>query len=83
MSRGLPVLYTEGEGFDGLFPDGEVGYPVNPKDPSDMVRKIKLCLNDYASMSKRCVENTKKFRWIDIARRYTTMYQKIVNPSQG
>ena len=28
MSQGVPVLYTKGQGFDGQFPEGEVGYAV-------------------------------------------------------
>ena len=28
MTQALPVVYTKGQGFDGQFPDGEVGYSV-------------------------------------------------------
>ncbi|MFR2150310.1 MAG: glycosyltransferase [Christensenellales bacterium] len=28
MSQGVPVLYTKGQGFDGQFPEGEIGYAV-------------------------------------------------------
>lgn len=74
MSRGLPVLYTKGEGFDGLFQEGEVGYHVDSRDPQDMVDKIKLCLSDYISMSQRCVANIKDFHWSNIAKRYQEIY---------
>jgi glycosyltransferase involved in cell wall biosynthesis len=71
-------LYTKGQGFDGLFPDGEVGYPVNPGDPIDMVDKIQLCLSDYIPMSQRCVSNIKDFHWSNIARRYQEIYNDII-----
>ena len=31
MARGLPIIYTKGQGIDGYFPDGEVGFSV--KEP--------------------------------------------------
>ena len=33
MSQGLPVIYGVGEGFDGQFPDGTVGFPAEPDSP--------------------------------------------------
>lgn len=30
MSLGLPVIYTRGQGFDGFFAEGEVGFSVDP-----------------------------------------------------
>jgi len=78
MSRGLPVLYTKGEGFDGLFPEGEVGYHVDPRNPQDMADKVKLCLSDYIPMSQRCVANIKDFHWSNIAKRYQEIYNSVI-----
>lgn len=78
MSRGLPVLYTKGEGFDGLFPEGEVGYHVDSKNPQDMADKIKLCLSDYIPMSQRCADNIKDFHWSNIARQYQEIYNSVI-----
>src|SRR5699024_6974391 len=40
MSQGLPVLYTKGQGFDGQYEDGYVGYPVCANEPKDIAEKI-------------------------------------------
>ena len=36
MSQGVPVIYTRGQGFDGIFEDGEVGCSVSPNNPSEI-----------------------------------------------
>ena len=41
MSQGLPIIYTKGQGIDGYFEDGKVGYPVNTKDSNDIVKKLR------------------------------------------
>lgn len=75
MSRGLPVLYTRGQGFDGHFPDGEVGFAIAPTDVADIVAKVKQCLQDYPDRSRRCITNAKRFNWKDIAEKYHDIYQ--------
>ena len=30
MSQGVPVIYSKGQGFDGQFKEGVVGYHVDP-----------------------------------------------------
>src|SRR5699024_12238501 len=40
MSQGLPVLYTKGQGFDGQYEDGYVGYPACADNPKDIAEKI-------------------------------------------
>lgn len=74
MSQGLPVIYTEGEGFDGQFPEGEVGYHVRSNDPNDAVLKIKCILNNYEMISKKCTEKIDLYDWSRIAQNYQIIY---------
>ena len=76
VSQGLPVIYTEGEGFDRQFPEGRVGYSVNPKDPQEIARKIIACLEDE-DMGKRAVEGAKTFSWEKIAEDYLELYEQL------
>lgn len=78
MSQGLPVLYTRGQGFDGFFPEGEVGYSVSPTDIADIADKVKRIVRDYDGLSAHCVLCAKRFDWQQIAREYTTIYQTII-----
>lgn len=76
MSQGLPVLYTRGQGFDGQFPEGFVGYSVNPKDPKEIADRIEQILKDYEPMSARCIDNSKVFRWEAFATTYYDIYKR-------
>ncbi|MDO5718153.1 MAG: glycosyltransferase family 4 protein [Tissierellia bacterium] len=78
MSQGLPVIYTEGQGFDGQFPDGLVGYPVNPKSPVDIIEKIDLITDNYKKISLEAVKKSKKFNWESIAEIYKQIYFDIL-----
>ena len=78
MSQGLPVIYTRGEGFDGQFPDGEVGYSVADTDPSDIADKVCMILDDYENISARCIRQVSRFNWKNIALKYKEIYSNIV-----
>lgn len=78
MSQGLPVIYTRGQGFDGQFNEGEVGYSVECLSPEDISDKIKKIVNNYSGMSKRCFSNSLRFNWNDITNKYLRIYQSII-----
>jgi glycosyltransferase involved in cell wall biosynthesis len=75
MSQGLPVIYTRGQGFDGQFQDGEIGYAVNAEDPKEIAETVKLIIQNYNEISVRCVNNTRKFDWNLIAQKYKEIYE--------
>lgn len=78
MTRGLPVIYTKGQGFDGIFEEGVVGYSTPYADVAHMADcVIKIC-NNYEDISKRCVENSEIFDWKLIAKELEMMYQGAV-----
>ena len=39
MSQGLPVVYSRGQGFDGQFPEGLVGFSVKSLDAYEIAEK--------------------------------------------
>ncbi|MDD4796302.1 MAG: glycosyltransferase family 4 protein [Eubacteriales bacterium] len=75
LSQGVPVLYSAGQGFDGQFPPGQVGYPVDPLDPADIAQKILLCRQDFAALSRRANEASRRFDWARIAGAYAALYR--------
>ena len=79
MSRGLPVIYSGGQGFDGQFPDGEVGYGVRSSVAEDIPVAVEKILADYEPMSHRCVEKSGKFRWDAFAPAYYDIYHQEVS----
>ncbi len=78
MSQGLPVVYSKGQGFDGQFEEGVVGYHVNAYDPIDVADGIEKVINNYESIQSNVVEKSKKFNWKDITEKYYNIYKEIV-----
>lgn len=79
MSQGLPVIYTKGQGFDGQFEEGEVGYSVDCKDYNEVANKIIDIMNVYSQMSSNCYKFSSKFDWQHIAAIYSEIYNAILD----
>jgi glycosyltransferase involved in cell wall biosynthesis len=78
MSQGLPVLYTAGQGFDGQFPEGEVGYAVSDSDAEGLANSIEKVVENYEILSQNAVSGAKKFRWDTIGSRYAELYREVM-----
>lgn len=79
MSQGLPVLYTRGQGFDGQFAPGEVGYPVACDDAVEMADRVEDALADYGRMSGNCLKQSDRYDWRFIAAYYAGIYKGVRN----
>lgn len=78
MSQGLPLIYTRGQGFDGQFKEGQVGYGVDPNSPEEIVKSIKDIIDNYNYISQKCLENVEKFSWDKIEKDYRDLYDSIL-----
>lgn len=74
MSQGLPVIYTKGQGIDGFFAEGTVGYPVAYGDIDDYFAKLKLIFERYNTISKNCTKFAGQFSWDEICMQYMAIY---------
>lgn len=74
MSQGVPVLYTRGQGFDGQFPEGEVGYAVPCGDVGAQADALASVTRDYAARSARCVAHAKRYAWPNVAKMWKEIY---------
>jgi glycosyltransferase involved in cell wall biosynthesis len=79
MSQGLPVIYTRGQGFDGHFPDGHVGFAVDPNSPYDIAKKIKMVFADYELFSANAFKESLKFSWDKVAKELQYLYSTVTN----
>ena len=61
MSQGLPIIYSKGQGFDGIYPDGEVGFSVFCNDPKFIADRILDIEKDYSRLSKNCIIHVRDF----------------------
>lgn len=78
MANGLPIIYTRGQGFDGQFKEGTIGYNVDPLDPNEIAEKIINSLTDYNNMSRNCIALSNQFRWNLINKKYLEIYNKVL-----
>lgn len=75
MSRGLPVIYTSGEGIDGYFEDGHVGFSVNePLVENINIALIKI-LESYDALSENAVFSSTLFRKENIIKAYAELIE--------
>lgn len=79
MSQGLPVVYTQGQGFDCQFKEGEVGYHVPSDSPEAVADAIEKICGDYAGISRRAAEGSARFNWDSIVSTYISFYEQIKN----
>lgn len=77
MSQGLPIIYTKGQGFDGNFNDGHVGYRVSCFDYEEIANRITRILNDYEEISLNCLRQVERFNWESINNEYLSLYSRI------
>lgn len=83
MSQGLPVVYTRGQGFDGHFQPGDVGYPVSPNSSQEIAAAIQAISTDYRAMSGRAVKGALRFDWNMVADNYRQIYADVTDPDLG
>lgn len=82
MSQGLPVVYSKGQGFDGQFPEGFVGYHVDAASPGDLAERIMQVIAEYSHIQKNTVVAAKAFCWSEIVETYTKQYEALFSAAQ-
>lgn len=78
MSQGLPIIYTKGQGFDGQFEEGKVGYHVDPNSEEDLINKVYQILARYQDISKECIEKSELFSWEIQTKKTYCMYLEAI-----
>jgi len=74
MSQGLPILYTRGQGIDGFFPDGTVGFSFDINNLCAEKEKIGDIFKDYQKMSSNAKTLSQSFNWKEISKKYIEVY---------
>ena len=75
LSQNLPVLYTKGQGIDGIF-DDTVGVGVNALSVEDIAQALKLMLERREQYGNSHVDFT-MFDWRNIAKNYIDSYRTV------
>lgn len=75
LSQNLPVIYTKGQGIDGIF-DESVGIAVDALSVEEIKNAIREILINYQNFRNAKVEFD-NFNWHSIATKYIAYYQEI------
>lgn len=78
MSCGTPVIYSKGQGIDGYFKQGQVGYAVESTNLVEIREAIRVISNNYTETSHNGIFYSASFNWKDIAGRYREIYQSLL-----
>lgn len=80
LSQGTPILYTKGQGIDGYFVEGKVGYnfDLNIDSTLEFKQKVELILSDYQTKSDNGVKESVKFNWTMVASEYVSIYKDLL-----
>lgn len=79
MTQGLPVVYSEGQGFDGQFNEGFAGFHCDAYDAENVANAIEKVLKNYEEISARCPTAAEKFKWHGICEKYVDVYRELAN----
>lgn len=77
MSQGLPIVYSRGQGFDGQFQEGIVGFGADSKSPKDVAEAIEKIVFNYMSISANASEMFRIFSWETITKKYLEVYRSL------
>lgn len=79
LSQHLPIIYAQGQGFDGYYPDGFVGYPAEAGNAENIAEKIESLINNYVKIAQN-VESLnldEDFDWRNIGKKYLYIYKTL------
>ena len=79
ISQGLPVVYTEGQGFDKQFPEGQVGYHVNARSPESVADAILKIVKNYDKLTDNLSLKANRYSWDSICSQYFTIYKSVIS----
>lgn len=76
LSQNVPIIYTKGEGFDGFYQEGVVGYPAEAGNVSDIAKQIEKTIANHKMISNHISNLDLKlsFDWSLIAQKYKDTY---------
>jgi glycosyltransferase involved in cell wall biosynthesis len=77
LSQGSPILYSKNQGVDGLFEEGEVGYPADVNSIMNGAEKLMSIIDNYGTLSRNAILKSREFSRKEIAIKYKKMLTSI------
>lgn len=77
MSQGLPVLYTKGQGIDGVF-SKKIGEAVISTDEESIKDGLSRLIMEYKTYDSLSREEIGAFSWIEVAKKYSDILSEAI-----
>lgn len=79
LSQHLPIIYAQGQGFDGYYPDCFVGYPAKPGSAENIAEKIECLIKNYSTIvaNVESLDLDENFDWCNIGKKYFNIYKML------
>lgn len=79
LSQHLPIIYAQGQGFDGYFSDGFVGYPAEAGNAENIAEKIESLMKNYSTIvaNVESLNLDEDFDWSNIGKKYLNIYKTL------
>jgi glycosyltransferase involved in cell wall biosynthesis len=80
LSQNLPIIYAQGQGFDGFYPDGFVGYPAEAGNAEGIAEKIESLIKNYSAIAANVetLNLDEDFDWNNIGKKYLNIYNTLI-----
>lgn len=79
LSQGVPVIFTKGQGIDGYFEEGQVGYSMSPTEINRAVENILKIKDQIEELSENATNEAQQFSWDIISDKYFSLYKQILS----
>lgn len=77
LSQGLPVIYSQNQGIDGYFPEGHIGYSVDPRDPETIKEAVSDIIPKHSVLSSNAIKECVTFEWSRVAKTYVDIFKRV------
>lgn len=79
LTQGLPIIYAQNGCFNGIYPESYAGYAVRPGHVGELVEKILLTGDRYATIVQHLgeLQPIKEFNANEIYRKLQRVYERI------
>jgi len=78
LSQGLPIIYSRGQGFDGQFEEGCIGYAADATDIRSIEETMEKAIGNLDALKPKTETAAEKFKWDRITALYHDMYTDIL-----
>ncbi len=80
LSQGLPILYTQNQGIDGVFPNQSVGVAVDSHNGNEIAQGMISLIENYNHFKQEIEKlSLDSFQWESIAHQYLQIMTKEQN----